>query len=131
MKPSLLSTGLALALLFTGAALASPQISAPAGGSLRVESARLTPAAGGSYVSGKVESSSGYAAPSTPHVHVSAYDSRGRLLAEKDDKLNRDSLVRSHLQPAPHASYVVFLAENPANIARITVLVHGGHAAPQ
>jgi hypothetical protein len=128
MKPTLLSAGLALAWLTTSA-IAGPSITSATGGSLRVGSAHLAPAAGGSYVSGSVETAPGYAAPSTPHVHIAVYDTRGRLVAQETTTLSRNSLVRSHLQPSPRAPYAVFLPEDSAHMARIVVSAEGGHPA--
>ena len=56
---------------------------------------------GGSYVTGMIEPSFGYAAPGAVHVHVAAYDANGKLLAEKVDSIDGDNLVTSHLRPSP------------------------------
>ncbi|MCX6972958.1 MAG: hypothetical protein NTZ94_01450 [Verrucomicrobia bacterium] len=71
-----------------------------------------------------------YAAPRAAHVHVAGYDTNGKLLAEKVDKLNSNNLVRWHLRPRQRASYLVFFLWTPAQIAKVSVIEHSGHTHP-
>lgn len=120
---------LGLSALVTTSVFASaqPAIATSSGNALKVSSARIVKAPGGSYITGSLQPSFGYAAPSSPHVHVTVYDVDGRMLTEKVDKVSRNRLVRSHLQPRPRASYVAFVPWSPSQIARITVVQHSGH----
>ena len=76
---------------------------------------------GGSYVTGMIEPSFGYAAPGAVNVHVAAYDANGKLLAEKVDSINGNNLVRSHLRPSPRAHYTVFFPWESSQIAKVAV----------
>ena len=99
------------ALLFASSSIAStnPVISSSSENSVRISSARVVRAlGGGSYVTGMIEPSFGYVAPRAMHVHVAAYDAKGKLLTEKIDKINGNNLVRWHLRPRPRAPYAVF-----------------------
>jgi hypothetical protein len=84
---------------------------------------------GGSYVTGMLEQSFGYAAPHAVQVRVAAYDASGKLLAEKVDEINSNDLVISHLNPRPRAPYAVFLHWEPSQIAKVTVIEFSGHTA--
>ena len=112
------------ALLFASSSIAStnPVISSSSENSARISSARVVRAlGGGSYVTGMIEPSFGYAAPRAEHVRVGAYDANGKLLAEKVDKINANDLVISHLRPSPRAPYAVFFPWEPSQIAKVTV----------
>ncbi len=99
---------------------------------MRISSARVVTApGGGSYVAGMAETAFGYSEPRTAHVHISAYDANGKLLAEKIDKLDTAKLARWHRNPHPAASYIAFLPWAPSQIARVTVVEHSGHIHPQ
>ena len=82
---------------------------------------------GGSYVTGMIEPSFGYAAPRAAQVSVAAYGASGKLLAEKLDEIDTDDLVISHLNPSPRAPYAVFLPWEPSRIAKIAVMEYSGH----
>src|SRR3979411_1097061 len=91
----------AATFLFASSHMASANlaISTSSENSVRLSSARVVRAlGGGSYVTGMTEPSFGYIAPRAAHVHVAAYDAKGKLLAEKIDKINGNSLVRWHLR---------------------------------
>jgi hypothetical protein len=108
-----LSAGVAALLLASGG---------PASGddSVQLSDARVVRTlGGGSYVTGVVEPSFGYAAPDAVNVHVAAYDARGKLLAEKVDTVDADELTRWHLDPNPRASYTVFFPWAPSQIASV------------
>src|SRR5215510_10713294 len=105
-KTFLIAVGFTV-LLFASSCIASANavISLSSENSLRISSARVERAIGGSgfYVTGMTEPSFGYVAPRAPHVHVMVYDANGKLLGEKIDNINGNDLVRWHLRPAPRA----------------------------
>ena len=110
------------ALLFASSSIAftKPVISSSEN-SVRINSARVVRApGGGSYVTGMIEPSFGYAAPRAELVRVAAYDANGKLLAEKVDNIN-GNLDRSHLRPSPRAPYTMFFPWEPSQIAKVTV----------
>ena len=112
------------ALLFASNSIAStnPVISSSSENSVRIGNARVVRAlGGGSYVTGMIEPSFGYVAPSAAHVRVAAYDANGKLLGEKVDQINGNNLVRWHLRPNPRATYTVFFPGEPSQIAKVTV----------
>ena len=112
------------ALLFASSSIASsePVISTSSENFVRISDARVVRALGaGSYVTGMIEPSFGYAAPGDVDVHVAAYDANGKLLAEKVDNINANDLVISHLRPSPRAPYTVFFPWEPSQIAKVTV----------
>jgi hypothetical protein len=126
-----LAVGIAV-LLFASSRIASanPVISSSSENSVRISSSKLVRAlVGGSYVTGMTEPSFGYVAPRTMHVHVAAYDAKGKLLAEKIDKINGNNLVRWHFRPRPRAPYTVFFPWEPSQIAKVTVIEHSGHTS--
>jgi len=123
----------AAALLFASnhIAWANLAISTSSENSVRISSARVVRAlGGGSYVTGMTEPSFGYVAARGAHVHVAAYDAKGKLLAEKIDKINSKNLVRWHLRPRPRASYSVFFPWEPSQISNVIVIEHSGHTHP-
>jgi hypothetical protein len=129
-KTSLFTASLA-ALLLAGASIASasPAISSSSEKTMNIKSARVVKAfGGGSYVTGTAEPSFGYASPRAAHVHISVYDAKGSLLAEKTDNLSRVRLVRWHLNPHPRASFVAYFPWTPAQIAKVVVTEHSGHS---
>jgi len=110
------------ALIATGVfASAQTAQTTSSGNNLTVTSTRVVKAPGGSFVTGSLQPSFGYTAPSSPHVHVTVYDTNGKILTEEVDKVGRNQLVRSHLQPRPRATYVAFVPWNPSKISRVTV----------
>jgi hypothetical protein len=120
-------------LLFASShrASANAVISSSSGNSVRISSARVLRAiGGGSYVTGMTEPSFGYVAPRAAHVHVAAYDANGKLLGEKIDKINVNSLVRWHLRPRPRAPFTVFFPWQPTQIAKVSVIEHSGEIHP-
>jgi hypothetical protein len=121
------------ALLVASSSLASanPVISASSEESVRISSASLVRASGGgSYVTGMIEPSFGYAAPRAAQVSVAAYGVSGKLLAEKVDEIDSDDLVTSHFNPSPRAPYAVFFPFEPSRIAKVTVSEYRGHTSP-
>jgi hypothetical protein len=121
------------ALLFASSSIAStgPVISSSSEISVRISSASVVRAlGGGSYVTGMTEPSFGYIAPRAPHVHIAAYDANGKLLAETIDKINSNNMVKWHLRPRPRAPYTVFFPWEPSQIAKVTIIEHGGHEHP-
>ena len=111
------------ALLFASSSIAftKPVISSSSENSVRINSARVVRApGGGSYVTGMIEPSFGYAAPRAELVRVAANDANGKLLAEKVDNIN-GNLDRSHLRPSPRAPYTVFFPWEPSQIVKVTV----------
>src|SRR4029077_6454556 len=121
------------ALLVASSSIAStnPVISSSSEDSVRISSTSVVRASGGgSYVTGMIEPSFGYAAPRAAQVIVAAYGASGKLLAEKVSEINPDDLVRSHLNPSPRAPYAVFLPYEPSQIAKVTVIEYSGHTYP-
>lgn len=122
-KTSFLAAGLT-ALLFVSSSIAFSQrfvTSSPAS-STRIGRARVVKAiGGGSYVTGMTEPWVGYVAARAVHAHVAAYDSNGKLLPEKTDRINHNDLVRWHLSPRPRAPYTVFFPWEPSQIAKVTI----------
>jgi hypothetical protein len=111
------------ALLFASSSIACSKtfISSSAESSTRIGRARVVKAiGGGSYVSGMTEPWFGYVAARAVHAYVAAYDSNGKLLAEKTDKINDNDLVRWHLRPRPRAPYTVLLPWESSQIAKVT-----------
>jgi hypothetical protein len=132
IKTLSLAAGAAV-LLFASSGIASTNtvISTSSEDSVRIGSARVVRAlGGGSYVTGMMEPSFGYAAPRAVHVHVAAYDANRNLVAEKIGKINGNNLVRWHLRPRPRASYIVFFPLEPSQIAKVTVAEHSAHTDP-
>src|SRR5258707_464557 len=71
----------------------SPVISSSSENSVRIDGTSVVRASGGgSYVTGMIEPSFGYAAPRAAQVSVSAYGASGKLLAEKVSEINPDDL---------------------------------------
>ena len=129
MKKTLFALALASALA-AGALRASPgpSVALHSGRALELPGARVEAApGGGSYVTGLVEPVLGYAVPRAAHLHITAYDAKGRVLGEKTDPLARSLLVRSHFQPQPRETYAVFLPCAPSQIARVDIVEHSGH----
>jgi hypothetical protein len=121
----------ALLVASTSITSADPVISASSEDSVRISSASVVRASGGgSYVTGMIEPSFGYAAPLAAQVSVAAYGGSGKLLAEKVDAINSDDLVTSHLNPSPRAPYAVFLPLEPSRIAKVSVVEYSGHTHP-
>jgi ABC-type tungstate transport system permease subunit len=109
-------------------AAAYPVISSSSEDSVRMSSTSVAKANGsGSYVTGMIEPLFGYAAPSAAQVSVAAYGASGKLLGEKVGEIDSDDLVITHLNPSPHAAYVVFLPWEPSQIAKVTVTEYSGH----
>ena len=131
MKTKLLSlaAGFAAWFLASGSiASTDPVASSSSENSVRISSAKIERAlGGGSYVTGMTQPSFGYVAPHVVHVHVAAYDTNGKLLAEKIDKINGNNLVRWHLRTRPRAPFTVFFPWEPFQIAKVTVIEHSGH----
>ena len=123
-KTLFLAAGFA-ALLFASSSIASANpviISSSSENSVRISDARVVRAlGGGSYVTGMIEPSFGYATPGAAQVHVAAYDANGKLLAEKVDNINGNDLVGWHLRPNPRAPYTVFFPWDRSQIAKVTV----------
>ena len=122
-KTSFLAAGLT-ALLFVSSSIAFSQtfVSSSRESSTRIGRARVVKAiGGGSYVTGMTEPWVGHVAARTVHAHVAAYDSNGKLLAEKTDKINPNDLVRWHLSRRPRAPYRVFFPWEPSQIAKVTI----------
>jgi hypothetical protein len=116
-------TGVVTALLFVSSSIACSKtfISSSSESSARIGRARVVKAiGGGSYVTGTTEPRFGYVPAGAVHAHVAAYDSNGKLLAEKTDKINHNDLVRWHLSPRPRAPYTVFFPWEPSQIAKVT-----------
>jgi hypothetical protein len=128
MKMKILFLAVGAAVLLSASrntASGSTVISFSSENALRISSARLVNAlGGGSYVTGIMEPSFGYAAPRGAHVHVASYDKNGKLLAEKIDKINVNNLVRWHLRPRPRSPYTVFFPFELSQIARVTIVEH-------
>ena len=120
----------ALLVASTSINSADPVISASSEDSVRISSASVVRASGGSYVTGMIEPSFGYVAPLAAQVSVAAYGGSGKLLAEKVDAINSDDLVTSHLNPSPRAPYAVFLPLEPSQIAKVSVVEYSGHSHP-
>ena len=122
-KALFLAAGFAALLLASSTiASANPVISSSSENSVQMgDSSVVRALGGGSYVTGMIEPSFGYAAPGAVHVHVAAYDANGKLLAEKVDSIDDNQLVRWHLHPNPRAPYAVFLPWVPSQIAKVTV----------
>jgi hypothetical protein len=122
-KALFLAAGFAALLLASSSiASANPVISSSSENSVQMSDSSVVRAlGGGSYVTGMIEPSFGYAAPGAVHVHVAAYDANGKLLAEKVDSIDGDNLVTSHLRPSPRAPYVVFFPWEPSQIGKVTV----------
>ena len=122
-KTSFLAAGLA-ALLFVSSSIAFSQtfVSSSRESSTRIGRAKVVKAiGGGSYVTGLTEPRFGYVPGRAVHAHVVAYDSNGKLLAEKTDKINHNDLVRWHLRPRPRAPYTVYFPWEPFQIAKVTI----------
>ena len=122
-KTLFLAAGFAALLLASSSiASADPVISSSSENSVQVSDSSLVRAlGGGSYVTGMIEPSFGYAAPGAVHVHVAADDANGKLLAEKVDSVDCDNLVTSHLRPSPRAPYTVFFPWDSSQIVKVTV----------
>jgi hypothetical protein len=122
-KALFLAAGFAALLLASSSiASANPVISSSSENSVQMSDSSVVRAlGGGSYVTGMIEPSFGYAAPGAVHVHVAAYDANGKLLAEKVDKIDANDLVISHYRPSPRAPYVVFFPWEPSQIGKVTV----------
>ena len=122
-----LALGVAVGLLsVVGTSIASrnPIISTFSESSVRIRSARIVKAMGGGfYLTGRIEPSFGYVAPGSAHVRVAAYDTKGDLVAEKADRINRSRLIRWHLRPNRRAPYVVFFPFEPSQVGDVTVSV--------
>jgi hypothetical protein len=134
VKPTMKTKALFFAALLvasTSISSADPVISASSEDSVTISSASVVRASGGgSYVTGMVEPSFGYAAPLGAQVSVAAYGESGKLLAEKVDAINSDDLVTSHFNPSPRAPYAVFLPLEPSQIAKVSVVEYSGHSHP-
>jgi len=117
------------ALVASGSfATASPTVSTASEAALHIDSARVVPApGGGSYVTGLVETSAGYPAPRAVHLHVFAYNTKGKFLGEEIDKVTSPRLVRSYLNPRPRVSYVVFLPWERSELGKVRIVEHSGH----
>jgi hypothetical protein len=121
----------ALLVASTSITSADPVISASSEDSVRISNASVVKASGGgSYVTGMIEPSFGYASPFAAQVSVAAYGGSGKLLAEKVDAINSDDLVISHLNPSPRAPYAIFLPWEPSQIAKVSVTEYSGHTHP-
>ena len=120
-KALFLAAGFAALLLASSSiAFSQPPISVSSEHSVRIVDARIVSApGGGSYVTGLVKPSFGYA-PHAVNVHVAAFDGSGQLLGQKVDHVNTSRLVRWHLHPNPRAGYTVFLPWEPARIAKVS-----------
>ncbi|HEY5812514.1 MAG TPA: hypothetical protein VIT23_07665 [Terrimicrobiaceae bacterium] len=131
MNAKLLSLAAGFAALFLASgsiASTNPVVSSSSENSVRISSAKIERAlGGGSYVTGMTQPSFGYVAQHAVHVHVSAYDANGKLLAERIDNINRNNLVRWHLRPSPRAPFTVSFPWEPFQIAKVTVIEHSGH----
>ena len=134
VKPSMKTKALSFAALLVASssiAFTNPVISSSSEDSVRISSPSVLRASGGgSYVTGMIEPSFGYGAPSAAQVTVAAYGASGKLLAEKVDEINSNDLVISHLNPRPRAPYAVFLPWEPSQIAKVTVIEYNGHTHP-
>jgi len=114
-------------VILAGSALADKPVLPSDSSALQVKSAHVVNAPNGAYVTGTTQTSFGYSAPPSPHVHVFAYDAKGNLIGEQVDKVNRTLLMRSHLNPRARSSYVTFFPADASKIAKIRVVAHSGH----
>jgi hypothetical protein len=127
MKMRTFSLALVAALLLLASSRASPNpaISTFSENSVRLRSAQVVRAlGGGSYVTGTIEPTFGYAPVGSAHVHVAAYGREKKLLAKGIDKINGNELLRWHFRPTPRASYTVFFPFEPTEIASVTIFEH-------
>jgi hypothetical protein len=131
-RKSFLAVNIAASLVASAfTASASPAISTSSVDAVQISRTHLEKAlGGGSYVTGVAETSFGSWVPRAVHVHVEVYDSNGKLLADKIDKLNSSLLVPWQRNPRPSVSYVVFLPLVPSQIAKVSVVEHSGHTHP-
>ena len=121
-KTAFLAAGLT-ALLFMSSSIAFSQTFVSSReSSTRICRARVVKAiGGGSYLTGMIEPWVGYDPARAVHAHVAAYDSNGKLLAAKTDKIDHNDLVRWHLRPRPRAPYTVFFPWEPSEITKLTI----------
>ena len=95
---------------------------------LLVSSANIVPARqGGTYVYGLSRSATGVSSPSSPHIHIVAYDRKGKPLAEETTSLNRSRLTVNHYSPRPRTTYAIYLPVKTAEIGAIIITPHSGH----
>jgi hypothetical protein len=122
-KTSFLAAGVT-ALFLVSSSIACSQAFIASESSTRIGPARVVKAiGGGSYVTGMTEPRFGYVPARAVHAHVAAYDSNGKLLAEKTDRIDHYDLVKWHLRPRPRAPYTVFLPWEPSQIAKVTAWI--------
>jgi len=104
-------------------AFANPVISTSSACPIKISSARVERTRGDfAYVTGMVEPSVGYSSPGMVSIHVFAYGTNGKLLAEKIERINFSRLVRWHLHPRPSAPYVAFFPWSVSKIAKVAVI---------
>jgi hypothetical protein len=125
MKTNPLSLAAVLiALLFASSSIgfSKPDLSPSPEDSVQISNPRVVKAPGpGSYVTGIIERSFGYAAPmAAVNVHVAVYGANGKLLAEKVDIVNGDDLVGWRFNQNPTVPFTVFFPWEPSQIAKVT-----------
>ena len=98
---------------------------------MRISNTRVEKApGGGAFVFGMVEPLYRYSSSLHVIVHVFIYDVKGKLLAEKADKISSDKLNRSRVNLIPMASYIVSFPWFPSQIAKVVVIESSGKVQP-
>jgi hypothetical protein len=112
------------ALLFASSSIgfSEPDLSPSPEDSVQISNPMVVKTPGrGSYVTGIIERSFGYAAPmAAVNVHVAVYGANGKLLAEKVDIVNGDDLAGWRFNQNPTVPFRVFFPWEPSQIAKIT-----------
>ena len=93
--------------------------------SVKLVSARLSPAKRGFYVKGSVRKKFGHFAGLGGHVHIRLIDSNDKLIEEKFDRISPPQIPRKGRGRSGRSRYIVRFDNRPPNGARVEVEAHG------